>query len=363
MRRGFRPLTLVTEVLRNLWANPLSSAVSLAIAIAVGFGVPTATLVEVTNIRADEDKEVRAGSNVLRVTGDERTPLPAARCEQINSVPGVLAAGGVVSRSTVFASARPGDLITLVSGTPSLGMVLWPGEGHGAVPPPATVVAGEAASKAFGLGIASIFAFSTRSDPRPVSASVDRVAGASSRERQLDASIFIAAAPVGNVDECLVEAMPGARSSVAHVAAGWFATSGEVVVSPLYLSTSKSATPEERLATRTTQYLPLVAAAALGVGMFTGWFSRRAELSLYRMLGLGQGETILMLATEMVAAVILPMSIGLVVAMAVMPQYGTLEIILATGDALRMVCLLVPIPLIGWVMMRPLTRTDALYGR
>lgn len=70
-----------------------------------------------------------------------------------------------------------------------------------------------------------------------------------------------------------------------------------------------------------------------------------------------------MCSVEMLALVIAPLALGLTVAMAFMLPYGEIDVILAAGDALRAIVMLLPVPLIGWGILIPLTRADALNGR
>ena len=358
---GFRAVTVAVEALGNLKANPFTTLVVVLAALLAGVGVPTATLLDVQAIRQDEQAEISAGSNVIRITGENRVSLSAARCEELNTQDGVLAAGGLASRSTVSPVARPNDRVTVLSGTATLAKVLWPG--GEAVPPAATVVVGSASARVLGLGPQSFFSFTVRPDPTALSVPVDRVAQPSTRDEKLDASVFVARPPTGDVIECLVEAKPGVRTQVESIAAGWFAESGSTVVSPFYLTVTAGANPEERLSARLTQHLPVLAAVVVGAAMLTAWFSRRAEYSLYRMLGMRTSGFLLMLATEMVAAGLMPLCLGFTATLVWMDVFDELDVILATGDALRAAVLVILIPVAGWLLMRPLTKPDALHGR
>lgn len=361
MTETFRPWTVATEAVRNLWANAFFTGIIALAAVVVGFAVPAVTLWEVASIRTDAESEVRAGVNVLRVTGEDGALLPAGRCEALNSVPGILAAGGLAVRSTVFPAARPSDVVTLISGTPTLGQVLWPS--HAPQTTTSSVVVGSTTAETYGLTSGSTFGYEVRGDPTPLAAVVDRSGVASTRDPQLDTSVLIATAPTGRVRECLVEALPGARTAVEGMLNGWFDATDGTVVSPFYLPVTSSASPDERLAARTTQYVPAIAALVLVSGMVSAWFSRRAEYSLYRMLGLNRRGSLLMQTVEMTVAVIVPLCAGLVTAMLAMEEYENLDVILATGDGIRMLALLIPAPLLGWLLMRPVTKTDALHGR
>lgn len=244
MTGAFRPRAVVAESLRNIRANLLVSCGMMLLAFGVGIGVPAVALMEVASIRSDADAEIRAGSNVLRVLGEGRTPLSASRCEGLNGVPGVLAAGGLQRRESVIPVARPGDVITRMTGTPSLGRVLWPSLSAGGAHE--SVVAGSATADTFGLTTDANFAFTTRADPTPGVAVVGRIGERSDRDPQLDSAFFIATPPVGDIIECLVEAEPGARAAVESLARGWFASSGETAVTPYYLATTERTSPEQR---------------------------------------------------------------------------------------------------------------------
>ncbi|GAA1230145.1 hypothetical protein JOF42_000356 [Microbacterium phyllosphaerae] len=361
MTRTFRAWTVATEAVRNLWSNAFFTGVIALSGVFVGFAVPAVTLWEVSSIRTDAESEVRAGANVLRVTGEDGALLPAGRCEALNSVPGILAAGGLAVRTTVFPAARPSDVVTLIVGTPTLGQVLWPSLSSQLAT--SSVVVGSATAETYGLTSGSTFGYEVRGDMTPLTAVVDRSGAPSTREPQLDTSVLIATAPTGRVRECLVEALPGARTVVEGMLRGWFGATDGTTVSPFYLPVTSSASPDERLTVRTTQYVPAIAALVLVTGMVAAWFSRRAEYSLYRMLGLNRRGSLLMHTVEMTVAVMVPVSVGMVAAMVVMEAHESLDVILATTDALRMLALLIPAPLLGWLLMRPATRADALHGR
>jgi hypothetical protein len=160
-------------------------------------------------------------------------------------------------------------------------------------------------------------------------------AGAPSRQDRFDAALVQLVSDAEEVHSCLVETSSGAFDAVGRILPGWFVESGDLVVTPLFRADGTSLTPDERMATRWSKWVPFGAFGALTVVMSASWIVRRRDFALYGQLGASRGAVLTMGTVEAVAMVVSPVlageALGLV---AFAPESGAAECaaVLAAGQ-------------------------------
>lgn len=363
-RRGFEFAVLARETARNFWSAPVPSLVAVAIGVACGLAVPLMTAIEVGSIVREDLAAVAAGTNTMSITGENRGPISAGRCDQLNAVSGVLAAGGIASREHATVASRPNESLQLIRGTAGLARILWPGDQLNHLESTA-FIAGSSSGTTFGIADGTLLALLTETDPnstQPVL--VGQVAAPSTRSPTLDSSLFEAVPPVGAVTECLVESVPGARAKVEAVLVGWFPVGSGTSVSPYFQLSDPGPTAEQRINDRITKHLPLAAIAIALITMIGLWYSRKSEFALYRSLGLRNLQFLALLVLETFALVLLPVILGISVSLYLSPErIGSLGLQLAMLDSLRVISFIPLIPLVAYVALIRSINLDALKGR
>lgn len=362
-QRGFSAFSVAREAWLNLSASLGPSLGVAVVSLVVGAGLPAVAGFEVSEIVRDADQAIAAGTNMMSLTAEDRAPLSASRCDELNNVDGVLTAGGIVSRSAAYAATRPNEPLQLIHGTVGAASALWPmlTEPTGT----AGVLVGADTASLFGLSVGSRLMLSESAGTSPsVSVLVDQVAGKTVRDVTLDGAIFVSVAPTGMITECLVEAQPGARQQVEAVLIGWFRADLKVAVSPYFVSNAPGSLPADELRGRLTQYLPALAFVLLFVSLAGYWFARRSELALYRTLGISRPQLLGMLATEALLLVLIPVNLGFALSVFMLVPFAeALAIRVAAADAIRFSALLPLLPLAGFLLVARSIRIDALKGR
>jgi hypothetical protein len=300
----------------------------------------------------------------MSLSGENRRPISAGRCDQLNALTGVIAAGGIVSRDAVRVATRPNESVELIRGTAGLAAILWPGvqldQSEGV-----DFVSGSRNAETYGLDNGVYLALSDGNDwamTEPVL--VSQVADPSTRKRSLDSAFFEAVPPDGSIVECLVEASPGARKKVEAILVGWFPPESGTSVSPYFQLIDPGSTAEQKLQNRITQHLPWAALLVIVTAVIGIWHSRRQDFALYRSLGLRNTQFLFFLVLESALLVLIPVSLGLFIALFFMEgEIGSLAVRLSLLDGLRLVFLLPLIPLVSYPLLIRSISLDTLRGR
>ncbi|TFD00504.1 FtsX-like permease family protein [Cryobacterium sinapicolor] len=363
-RRGFGLGVLARETVRNLGSAPALLTLAVIMGLASGLAVPLVTAMEVGSVVRDDLAAVAAGTNTLSVAGENRGPISAARCDQLNAISGVISAGGVVSRASVNVASRPNESLELVRGTVGLAAIFWPGD---QLDPSKSVafVSGSRNAVTFGITEGAPIAFSKVADQSTTTTIVlSQIAAPSTRKTALDSAFFEVVPPVGSIVECLVEASPGARDKVESILVGWFPLTSATSVSPYFQLTDPGSTTEQKLHDRLSQHFPLAALIVTFTTVIAVWYSRRSEFALYRSLGLKKVQFLLLLVLETVVLVFVPIHLGLSLSLYFLTgQLGSLVVQLALLDGTRLLSLLPLIPLLSFLLLIRSIRLDTLKGR
>lgn len=358
MNRGFTAGALVREGLLNVVSNRL---LSLLLALSCFVGAGGCLLVsgyEVSAIEARFLQLVAKGSAVLAVTAQDGESVPGERCEALNGVPGVISAGGIVSRSTMRTEGSAFGQVLMVEGTAGLPAIIWPGE-------PAmrgsAITAGSTLAERSGAQVGAVLPWGLRIDGQFVAPSA--IAEPSPRDASFDLAVVIVRAPASPVQQCLVESAPGALDEVSHLLVGWFDGPIETFVSRFYADSSVGASPQEQFDSRLSRWVPYVAALIIGAGFVITWFARRQEFGLYRMLRASPGSLLTNLATEFIVIGLIPLCGGYLAGLIISSMATPLALQNALIDATQLVLLSLLTPLTGVLVVSRVSAMDAIKGR
>lgn len=355
---SFRPSIILNEVISNALASRIATAVSMTLVAVITFAVIGASVMET---RAIEDRlldyQIRGGY-VAVITDKGHQPLSGSRCEQLRTVSGVVAAGGIVSQGNVTVDYAPTASIVRTIGTPGLAEVYWPGLSV-SNQLPSTVVGGSLAER---LGLTPGVVWQYNSSERAVEFStVGRVGLGSARDPLMDTGVYESASPSSDVINCMVESDPGAVSAVGAVISGWF--NDEIVVSD-WLQSEKPPNSARPLSTRISLWLPLVASLVFLAFFAISTTSKRAEYAIYRVLGLGDRGLALLILGEWAALALLPSAVGLTVGLVVFHSSLTgMTLEATTGDQLRLLLGMALSPAAMFVVARARSTIEYLKGR
>ena len=354
---GISSDVIVREAYANVLAHRVLSGILVLLAAVAPLVAVTLDLVDLHGSVEREHELTARGSTVFSVTAVDRTPLPAARCDALGTVTGVASAGGITTVELVHSALADRRFLSLVSATPGLAPVLWPG-----TPAVDGVVVGAAIGSELGLVAGAALAI-VRADAvhtLPVGA----VAPASTRGSDHDLLVLQSVPPRGGTYECLVESEPGARESVEAVLLGWFPGT-PTAVTPYFLPPDTGRTPQQEANERTTVWLPLAAAALIALAMLAWWLIRRSEFALYTIMGLASDGLVLMLFTEWAMLCLVPGSIGLANALGASASLlGDAPVAQAAAlDVLRYLACIAIIPLLGVAVMSRAAAFEVLKGK
>jgi hypothetical protein len=354
---GFSGEVIVREAYANVLAHRVLAGILVLIAAVAPLIAVTLDLVDLHGSVEHEGELVARGSTVFSVTAVDRDFLPAARCDALGTLTGVTSAGGITAVDQVHSALADRRFLSLVSATPGLAFVLWPGTA-----PVDGVVVGAAIGSELGLVAGAVLPIAQADAIRTLS--VGAVADPSTRSADYDLLVLQSVPPRGGTHECLVESEPGARARVEAVLLGWFPGTA-TAVTPYFLPPDTGRTPQQEANERTSEWFPLAAAGLVALGMLAWWVIRRSEFALYGVMGLGRDGLVLMLVTEWVMLCLLPGSIGLANALGSSAALFDAPPVVqaATLDVVRYLASILIIPLLGAALLTRVTAFDALKGK
>ena len=345
MNRTFRSTTTVREALLNLRGHLLLTLCIALASLGAGAGVVSSSVAEATGILDYQTNAVGRGSTVFTVSAVDNTPISAARCDALNSVPGVVSAGAVVDNRTEafrLGSSRPAYV---TYATPGMVHLIWPDKMQ---------VLGANAGPVVGSSLASEFGI-VEGASIPLGSNIythTSVATSSSpRDENYDNRILIplAASPEMLVRTCLVEGVTGSQAEIEALLTGWFPAVPPIFVAPVVPKGTYMDT-DEMMRARITQYAGLAAGVLIAVVYGLICTMRRQEYALYHVLGLPPRRRLLMLTAETAASALLPFAIGCTVALALyVPVHGAL--LSATSmEIAKAAVVMILLPLLGYVI-------------
>lgn len=347
---------VVSETAKNLRSAPVLASSTGVLVLLLGFIALAASILDVSAITARWEEKIARGASVWVVSTDRVRGLSAQRCDELNRVSTVVAAGGRLTSEEHRSRSLPGTRITIEEVTPGFTTILWPT----AAQTDTAVTAGTTLATDLGVVAGGRVALEDTAD-----VPVTRVASQPARIPAFDRNLVIQAAPEGAIDQCYVEAVPGATADVETVLTTWFPASPRTNVLPFVDPRTLGRDSQTELDERASRHVPVAAAVATVIlYLFLVW-ARRKDFALYRLLGLAPGKLLLMLGTEFALVCLLPLHCGFALALTVLqarmgadPTIG-----LAVADALQLWLLTLPAPAIATALLIRAPLPNVLKGQ
>lgn len=345
---GFVTGSIVSETLRNIASRRWLALAMVLTSITCGAALVMAAGNEVASIENYSDQLVAHGSNVFSVVAQDNSPISAARCDALNSVDGVLAAGAIVGKRSASLALSANVPVEIESVTPHYPKVVWPGD---------TAIALNGSGFDAGSRLGSKLGFTSHSrislGPKEV-AWVRRAVASSPRVAEVDSKLLEPVIPDSKMltNQCLVEAASGTLSGVESLLGSWFPPDPVTFVSPLVKDPFIGEAPQTRLDGRITQNEGLVVFTILAALILMVWLVRRSDFALYRILGMDRRHLAQMLAIEFGLLVEIPLSAGTSLGILLLPAVLSGTALEATSlETLKCMILLVLVPLLGLAML------------
>jgi hypothetical protein len=328
----------MAEALRNLASSRLRSVGLAAVALVIGAAVALLTTIDVTRIATTATEQERAGAFSFQVVAPGGGRPDAKRCHEMNSIDGVLAAGGVMSTTVAKLDVQPDSDVRILTVTPGFIASVWSD-----LPSPRkySAIAGSAFTQ-LGWNIGSTVAYTTSAGTEEA-VTIDTIAATPSMLR-LERVLVTTAPPTGTVEGCLVTASPKAAAAVGKLLQGWFGDGTSV--QDVLIRSSLMSDPQQQLGARISQFGWLAGAFVIAAVLLGGWTSRRAEFALYRLLGFKERAILSMLIVDTLALAILPAQLGALIAIGAR-QLHPLVAAALTIDWLRIDLLVLLLPILG----------------
>jgi uncharacterized protein YhhL (DUF1145 family) len=323
--RGWRIRSVVIEASSNV-----AAAAMRTLLITAGFGMAFGSIVWI---------ELDFTTDLLGYVGvvtSEELPIPAASCEALNGLTGVVAAGGIRQSGLTSVESAPGTLFQRAYITVGIIRVWDPSARR--VP----------SNGAHGLGSAAARYLGVRSgSPITPSGETTRpayVIGLERRNEQASGWFFNIVPPHGVVDQCWVELAPTAY-------AGWIAAipaqfpHHQVAVRRVAALDQFSRDPATELERRSHRFAWLAVGAILAaITSIASWF-RRSEMGVYRAFGMPRVGLLLMHQVETMMIGVASLAMAVVWAVALFASnYGfpeTDQIQIAASAAAKALLLLI----------------------
>ena len=304
----WRTVELLREGLGNLGSNAFRSLALAAIAAAALGGLAFMELRQAGEL-TQFARDYQAGGAYVAIASVQGGGLSGARCQSLNGVHGVRAAGAMRGTGTVTFPSAPGVLFQSADVTAGLLGVWAPGVTG---PSGAGILAGSALATELGIR-AGLVARIDANGPTYFS----NVYDFSRRNPQAARWALSPVPPAGGFDECWVEFSPGAYQAGREMLAARFAEgSADPVVRPYRRSDEFTRNPaaewESRPQRRGWLAVPVV---LFGLGLVSAWF-RRSESALYLAVGTRRAQLAVMATAEQWPLVGVGWAAGFVVAFA-----------------------------------------------
>lgn len=344
----------LSEVHRNLMSSPVRSLVLMLMFLAIGVGVSAFTRGDTDRIAAVAATQYRAGAFVYELVGPSGARVDALKCNSLNGVDGVVAAGGVMASSVVALESQPEAQLRLLTVTPSFIGAAWPGVSSANR---LSVFAGNSL-KDLGIAPDSRVRYQTTQGESYV-LHVDAVAhdpSVTGEERLL----VEVAPPSGTLDSCLVLVAPPATHAAGEAFSGFFGAG--TTVRAVLLSSDLIADPKALFASRLSGLGWLAAGLACAIILVGSWLARRHEFALYRLMGFTEPAVFVMLCAEAALVCFVPAQLGLMIGVG---GHG-LDPLTAQAlfvDVARLDAVMLALPAIGYLFLPRGSLLPALLGK
>lgn len=325
------------------WENVLSagrrSVMLIALSSLLGSMAAAATItsVDAEFQRWNEDQE-RGASVFVVSAADSSSRLETKRCDALQGIPGIQAAGAIMTISREPVRSHAGIHVYEQYVTPGMIEVMF----NSVQPEGAVGAVGSDAARL--LGINDTARVSTAGGDSHVAAL------GTARLPEWDTSISIIAPPKGAAPECYVASEAASTPEVELLLNGWFESGTPPLVGRLF-----KPEPDSNL-DAIVGYIPWIAAIiaplTMVLTMIGLWWMRRAEFALYVACGFGNRLLLSMRALEAGLLALVPYILGIAataVATHVWEQPAHV-VGLTAGYSVASLCILLIAPLVGgWI--------------
>ncbi|UJP09307.1 hypothetical protein L2X99_12800 [Microbacterium sp. KUDC0406] len=274
----------IAEALANLESRWLFATLIALLVFAGSFGSSLLVAAEVRAASQLHESLVERGATGFAVTSTTADGLSSVRCEQLNNVAGVDAAGARASTTQRSSSALVMRVVT-----PGYVKAVMP-----TVNSNPKVVAGDKVAASNRLVAGSRL---TQEELPGETLQVSIVAPPTPRDPRASSELLLVQPPVGQAQECFVIAEDGASAGVEALLTTWFLHDG-VDVSPLRPSSGSEITAQALMEARASRIVPAAVAVGCVVFLLLFWMVRISDFALYRMLGADRGAVAAQLVIE-----------------------------------------------------------------
>lgn len=283
---------MLTEAAANLVARRGRFAALGLVVATVTAALVWADLTAARTAVASKQEFLAAGGAVVLVEAKEGG-LDAATCAAASELPYVVAAGGTRTGDVVAFDHAPGTPLRTVRTSGDVLRVIDPRAGPN--PGSGVLLPRSAASE---IGVVAGSSLYLQGDLLAVDAVVDP----EPRAIQLSRSVLIPEAPTGDVEQCWVELIDGASESGTDTLLAWFAGE-QLTLTPLVSRNLATRDLAGDWAGRPQRHGWLAGAFVItAFAMFLVW-RRRAELSLYVLLGTARPVVAVLQTLELVVVI------------------------------------------------------------
>jgi len=298
---------LLIEVYRNLVARRAASVILAAVAAACGIGVAVGSWVVADAATDAWDRQLSRGASAFVVSSSLPGVMDARRCDELQGVSGVRAAGAVLASTTGSFASSPDARVAIMEVTPGYVRAVFP---SATAALDGVAIGARVAQNNGVLPGAYLRLLDGSQSAMPVAVVDD---GMAQRINGIDNAVLVPKPAVGVVDQCLVEAQPGAAKSVEELLVTWFPPEYNWTIVPLLTAPEFEIDAVRMMRDSPVPLLAAGAALVTGLLMWAILWSRRQDLALYRLLGVGTRAIVAMIWLEWAAVVLAPASLGVAI--------------------------------------------------
>lgn len=340
---------ILKEVGANLRSRPAMSSGLVLLSLVLGFGATLWSATATSSINSQWERLVASGLTSFEISATGSDLINAQECERLNEVPEVMSAGATVrTRYGSFPALESGAGF-VIEVTPGFMRANFPQESAVANQP---VVMGAGFYETHEIPAGATLEFAEQRGKFRETLQISHVSRTQTMVDGTNGGIFKVVAPTGEVTTCLVRAKPGFNSALTHILGAAF-DDQSVIITPLMHDDPLRTAPQDLLDARPTRFAGIAAGTILLICLFTTWWLRRIDLSLYRVMGTPIRGILVMTSLETLFLAIVPLHVGVLAALAVV-SYPISPVVVAalTGDILPATALLIWAPWISVLLLK-----------
>lgn len=260
-------------------------------------------MLECERIHQTWSNRIDAGSTTFAVASPVSGGLPSPRCDALQEIDSVVAAGGRISSRSTDLTVIPSQRVQVDVVTPGFPRTMWP---ELALTGDLSLVAGSDVSRRLSLESGN---YIDTSKPE-TTYQVSTVAKHAARISRFNNSLVVTSPTDQLVQECYVEAFPGSVDDVERLLGEWFEPHLAVSVTKVLPPRGTDPDPEVDYQSRVGRFLPILCGLMVSMLSLSMLWARRQEFALYRLLGASHAEAFGIFLVEFLAIYLVPVTIG-----------------------------------------------------